>query len=154
VHESLPSKDRRRQAALVQLRRGRAARQEGRVRFSSSLSPPGRLPSHRSEAYVTRVWSNGAGVRACPAPTALILRYPTRRPAKRARRGLLRRVLQVGFPLRTCQRGPAALSSSGLRARSRLSWQSVRYARPRGTLSHCPGRQRAREAIRASLGRQ
>src|ERR1700683_28522 len=70
VRESLPSKDRRQQAALVQLGGGRTAGGECRVRCSPSLSPPGRLPSHRSEAYVTRVWSNGAGVRACPAPTA------------------------------------------------------------------------------------
>src|SRR6202042_2160371 len=36
---------------------------------------------------------------------------------------------------------------------SRLSWRCVHYARPRRTLSHCPGRRRAREATRASLGR-
>ena len=61
--------------------------------FSSSLFPSGRLPSTRSGAYVARVWSNGAAVRAYPAPTAPALQYvhtSTRRPRKAGtRRGLL-----------------------------------------------------------------
>jgi hypothetical protein len=46
------------------------------VLFSSSLFPPGRLPSTPLGARVAGVWSNRTAVKAYPAPTAPAPQYP------------------------------------------------------------------------------
>lgn len=51
------------------MRRDPTAGQERAVLCSSSLFPSGVFRAHRSGAYVTRVWGDGAAVRAKPAPT-------------------------------------------------------------------------------------
>jgi NAD(P)-dependent dehydrogenase (short-subunit alcohol dehydrogenase family) len=57
---------------------------------------------------------------------------------------------QAGADVVLGARRAGKLATTGTGAR--LSWPCVRYARLRRTLSHCPGRRRAREAIRQPLG--
>jgi hypothetical protein len=93
-----------------------------------------------------------------PANAALTA-HPSTRPRKPRQPSRCERTARLEKArLGACPAGfepPTVLPAAGFHHAqdcSRLLLRCVRYARPRRTLSHCPGRRRAREAAGASLG--